>query len=685
MLKRNKYKSVYRTYKDSIDKDFYVPCFSESIALYRAAGYFSLHSLVLSIDGLIRFIKNDGKIELICSPELTQSDAELIDACVSLDKEHITKSLIDVITGSKLTDEEICQLDIICNMLSEGQLSIKIAFQPMGIYHEKYGIFVDEFGDKIYFNGSLNETKYAFIHNHESILVLPSWDSETNRLTAENELADFNRLWNGEEESVVIMDFPEAVQEQLLTYYKRSHTLSEAIDNYIITHAVPEKKTLFSYQQKAIEQFCANGYHHFYEMATGTGKTFTAIKTIEALRKERAEKKFVIIVVPQIDLQTQWEAALREEGYDKIFLFGGLCSSFDQTIAQATIAFCTGDYDVICVAVFDTFFSKVYTKLQRLTPLFIIVDEAHNLTKGNLGILKELNPQYKLGLSATIQRFSEAESLEIAKFFTPNETFYYGIEDAIENNFLSQYEYYPIIVRLTEDETEAFQLKSRLLAQELNKKEKDRDPEVIDKLRRERSLILKQASEKLTKLSELTTSGYNFVNSVVYCGQGKDEDGERIIDAVTHILYENNLVVSQFTSNTKDRKRVLYEFEHGYFDTLVAIKCFDEGVDVPKLDKIYIMASDSALRQTVQRRGRVLRKCKESGKTIAYIYDMLVLPALKAGSYGCEGLLKIELSRAREYNRLALNKETNELTFREIEQKYHITLNEQIDYETEPD
>jgi len=315
--------------------------------------------------------------------------------------------------------------------------------------------------------------------------------------------------------------------------------------------------------------------------------------------------------------------------------------------------------------------------------LFLIVDEAHNLTKGNLSALVKLNPKYKLGLSATIQRFSESESEAIARFFTPGDTFYYGIEDAIDNDFLSKYEYHPIFVRLNEDENEKFLFKSKLLAQEMNKKEPDQ--EVIDKLRRERSLILKQASNKLVKLRELTDNGYNFVNSVVYCGQGKDGEGESIIDSVTRVLYDKGLVVSQFTSHTLDRKRVLYEFEHGFFDTLAAIKCFDEGVDVPKLDKIYIMASDSALRQTVQRRGRVLRKCKESGKTIAYIYDMVVLPAVEAGTYGCEGLLKIELSRAREYNRLALNKDENEARFCEIENDYHITIENVTDYESEPD
>lgn len=684
MLNKRVYKPIYRTHKDSIDQDFYVPCFSESVKLDRAAGYFSLHSLTLSIDGIIRFIRNGGRINLICSPELSQADVELIDACVSLDKEHITKSLLESITGVKLTDEELSQLDVICNMLEEDVLKVRIAYQPLGIFHEKFGIFIDKEGNKVYFIGSLNETKRAFVFNHESISVYYSWQSEYTSNIIDGEQRYFDSLWNNQEESVEVIDFPEAVEKELFNCYKRSDTLKAAIDNYISNHITKEKKTLYSYQEEAVRQFCENGYQHFYEMATGTGKTFTSIKTIQTLEKKCEETLFVVICVPQIDLQVQWANALQEEGYDKVYLFGGVGKSFDQTIAEATIDFHSEEKNVICVSVYETFFSKVYAEIQRIPSLFLIVDEAHNLTKDNLSTLIKLNPKYKLGLSATIQRFNEGESEAIAKFFTSSDTFYYGIEDAIENDFLSKYEYHPIFVRLNENENNKFLMKSKQLAQELNKEEYDK--ELVDKLRRERSLILKQASNKLVKLRELVTEeGYDFVNSVVYCGQGKDSEGESIIDSVTKALYENGLIVSQFTSHTLDRKRVLYEFEHGFFDTLAAIKCFDEGVDVPKLDKIYIMASDSALRQTVQRRGRVLRKCKESGKTIAHIYDMVVLPALELGTYGCEGLLRIELSRAREYNRLALNKEENESIFIEIENNYHITIDNVTDYESEPD
>ena len=683
MLNRLSFKPIYRTHKDSIDKDFYVPCFTESVELYRAVGFFSLHSLTLSIDGLIRFVEKAGKINLICNPELSREDVELIEASISIDNEKVTESLLRSILGCHVSDKEISQLDVVCNMIAEGKLSIKVAYQPLGIFHEKFGIFVDERNNKVYFNGSLNETAAGFLCNQESIAVSCSWKYEEVEKFIEDEINYFNNLWDGKEKGVLVIDFPEAAKNQLLACYKKSDSLEEAINAYIKSKNGQKTKKLYPYQEDAIQQFCDNGYHHFYEMATGTGKTFTSVKTIKRLKKECKEKLFVVVCVPQIDLQAQWESALQEEGYDKVYLFGGNGTSFDKTIAEATISYYTDEEDVICIAVYDTFFSKMYSEIRKIGSLFIIVDEAHNLTKGNLSTLVKMNPRYKLGLSATIQRFSESESEAIVSFFTTGDTFYYGIEDAIENDFLSKYEYHPIFVRLTEEENDKFQFKSKLLAQELNKKEPDLD--AIDKLRRERSLILKQASGKIEKLRELTEEGANFVNSVVYCGQGKDDEGEYIIDSVTRVLYDKGLVVSQFTSRTVNRKRVLYEFEQGYFDTLVAIKCFDEGVDVPKLDKIYIMASDSALRQTVQRRGRVLRKCKESGKTIAYIYDMVVLPAIEAGTYGSDGLLKIELSRAKEYNRLALNKDANEIIFSDIEDTYHITITEFQKYESEPD
>ena len=435
MLRKIKYKPVYRTYNNCIEKEFYVPSYYESLRLNRAAGYFSLYSLLLSIDGIIRFIRNKGQINIICSPDLSQSDAELIDACLSLDKEHITKSLIESIVGSLLSEDEIGQMDIICNMLSDGILKIKIAYMPLGIFHEKFGIFIDSDHNMVYFNGSLNETKRALEYNHESIRVDWTWRSAEAKLIIENENAYFESLWNNQVNSVCVIDFPEAVKNELFNRYKRSETLITAIDNYIQGNSSKKgKKNLYNFQEDAITQFFNNNGRHFYEMATGTGKTFTSIKTIERLRGQSEEKLFVVICVPQIDLQSQWERALNDEGFDKVYLFGGNGNDYDRTISEASIAFHTEDKDVVCVSVYDTFFAKVYQKIRNISNFFIIVDEAHNLTQGNINILKQLKPRYRLGLSATIERYHEEESLDIRRFFSEEPPFHFGIERMSKND-----------------------------------------------------------------------------------------------------------------------------------------------------------------------------------------------------------------------------------------------------------
>ena len=143
------------------------------------------------------------------------------------------------------------------------------------------------------------------------------------------------------------------------------------------------------------------------------------------------------------------------------------------------------------------------------------------------------------------------------------------------------------------------------------------------------------------------------------------------IDRVTNILSnDSKLTVSKYTFDTKKREEVLAEFQKGTYSTLVAIKCFDEGLDVPSLDKLYILASDGSKRQTIQRRGRVLRVCKESGKTKAIIYDMIVLPP-ECSCRCWSRLLENELIRFRAYSELADNKEELFLQIKQLEEFYN--------------
>ena len=510
----------------------------------------------------------------------------------------------------------------------------------------------------------------------ESFTVLKSWDG--NEATIREEEAYFESLWDNKNPEVQVLSFPDAVQRHLFENYKKSESLEVAVSRFKCHVNSSGKRQLWDYQIKAVDGFVANGYRHFYEMATGTGKTFTAIKTIERLRNVIVNNLFVIICVPQIDLQANWAKELNKEGHSKLYFLGGLNDSkgTDQDFDKAIISYNRKKESIVfCIAIYDTFFAKYYNRLSGIQDLMMLIDEAHNLSPAQIKKLP-IEAKYRLGLSATIERFNPLETKGILSYFLPEgkSTFFYGIEDAIENKYLSRYEYHPILVRLSENEFRKYQNKTKQIATLLS--EDAPDMEEVNKRRMERSLIVKQASNKLLELDGLILNKevYSFKNAVVYCGAGKSEDLQ-IIDAVTAALNNfGHYRVSQFTSKTPDRVSVLREFENGFYDTLVAIRCFDEGVDCPKLDKIYIMSSETSMRQTVQRRGRVLRKCRETGKTLAYIYDMLVLPPTDYETgMGVTSLIVNELTRAREYARLAENKDENLAVFRKIENSFSIS------------
>lgn len=682
MLKNNKYLKVYRNIFDNFESDFYLPSYYESIELNRASGFFSLSSLIFSIDGIIKLTKKNGKIKIICNPFLSDDDIELIQKGMENSNKIALQKIIYQIENESLSLNEQLKLDIICNLISCGSIEIKIAFMKSGIYHEKFGIFVDEEYNMVYFNGSSNETLNGKLYNGESILTYTSWEDNNNILSEYNY---FKSLWNNQIEKITVLDFDELLKLNLFKKYKKSDDLNEAINKYISSTKTTKKK-LHDYQELAINEFIANDYSHLYEMATGTGKTFTAIKTIEKVFLDKGNV-FTIVCVPQIDLQAQWLSAFEEAGFKNVYLFGGLVDSkkTDKNLSEAKISYFTGDEGIICISVYDTFFNKIYTELNNIDNLFLVFDEVHNLTPQNINRMPT-NVKYKLGLSATVERYSDLETKLILDYFVKEncKPYYYGLESAIENKYLSRYEYHPIFVNLDFEDFIKYKNKSKSIATLYNLKEEDRDYERINRLKNERSLIVKQSRSKIEKLKELiyTNTPNIFKNSVVYCGQGKDEDDDSIIDRVTKILsFEGNLSVSQFTSKTVDRVRVLYEFENDYFDTLVAIKCFDEGVDVPKLDKIYIMSSDSSLRQTIQRRGRVLRKCSERGKEKAYIYDMVVLPPSSVDyGPGVKPLVLNEFRRCREYVRLATNKIQVEEILDDYLDKYGIG-EEEVEYE----
>ena len=681
-------KRIYRSKADNLCKDFLIPLLARSKRYDRGVGYFSINILEELSEGLIPYIKNGGIIRIVTSVELKPEDLSIISQGYSIAKDKLTSLLVQEIERD-IDEVNRLGLDLICNLIAAKIIEIKVAYLPDGgIYHEKIGLLEDSNGNSIWFTGSPNETYNGYRKNVETLTVIKSWIDGVDDINEQKEY--FENLWENKDNSIEVFDFPDAATNKLFSKYRESSDYYEVIKKIEESFDVPDNKVkkLYPYQEDAIKYFLNNNYHGFYEMATGTGKTFTAVKTIQYINENNiCDPLYVVILVPQVDLQEQWKREFVSLGLQP-YLFGGITESKDweDDFNRSIIDFYTSNGLIVSICIYDTYFSKIQEKIDTVDiEKMIVVDEAHELSKNQVKKLSDTY-NYKLGLSATPERHSRLETHNIVNYFTKGiDTYKYSIDEAIENNFLSHYEYHPIFINLIDEEFDEYKEKTKKLIIELNRKPEEKDELKIQEISNERASIVKKAKNKTAKLNEMIRSGkYNFCNSVVYCGQGKETDTDnRIIDIVTEYLHQGGLKVSQFTSKTKDRTRVLVEFENGYYDTLIAIKCFDQGVDVPKLDKIYILSSDALIRQTIQRRGRVLRKCKETGKEIAYIFDMIALPPndLIEG-IGVKPLVAKEIKRMTEYARLADNKLYSFKLIDELVYKYNITEDSDDEQET---
>ena len=290
----------------------------------------------------------------------------------------------------------------------------------------------------------------------------------------------------------------------------------------------------------------------------------------------------------------------------------------------------------------------------------LIMDEAHRFTKRDESIKKEY--KYMLGLSATpFSGLSSESGNELMKFFG-GKVYDLPIEKALENHFLVPYNYIPIFVEATPEEEDLFRYYTSVMAGCWSNGiclDKDK----FNIARRGRLRVISTAGNKFDNIDMILDHVDVNNHFVVYCGDGKLFDsskGEdiRYISKIKEVLDRRGCKASQFTAteNMYTRMQLVESFNKGEIDVLAAIRCLDEGINIPSIKSALILSSNDDYREFVQRRGRILRLY--DGKQFANIYDVIVLP-----DSDNEAWAKIELRRYREYARLAINKDVllNEL------------------------
>lgn len=699
----------YKTNNNDIVKEFYLPLLKESVLYKRAVGFFSSTALIELSKGISGLIKNGGKIKFIVSPLLSQEDIDAIQRGYD-ERDIIKQSLLREFKEPK-NDSESERLNWLAYLIADGHLEIKVAFTPpnkaTGMYHEKIGVLYDKNYNKVAFTGSMNETINAFHNNYESIVVFNSMVEEDVQRVDDLE-RDFDSLWDGRENNITVVDFPSVVKEKLLSYKKDSielsideldmeNTIEQSLYNKPGIPLIPRGVFLHDYQEEAITKWAANNYSGIFDMATGTGKTFTGLGAAARLFADK-KKAAIIIVCPYQHLVEQWvEDIVKFNMIPTIGYSASKQTDWKRRLQNDIMDFKLGVIKAFCFVTTNATFSSefVQTQLNKLgKDTLLIVDEAHNFGATNLRLT--LNPkfEYRLALSATLDRHGDEEGTRALYDYFGDKCIEYGLERAIRENKLTPYYYYPCVVYLTENELEKYRDISKRIAKQChpNKSGKVEITELGKKLLIERARIVAGAFNKVDLLKKLMNDYRDDTHILVYCGAARntdfsadmselDTDGERQIVLVSKMLgNELGMKVTHFTSSESamEREQIKEQFSNADpYQAIVAIKCLDEGVNIPSIKTAFILASSTNPKEYIQRRGRVLRKAPN--KPFAKIYDFITLPTPLDYVNGDSemarldlGLIKREIVRMKEFGEISKNPSEADRLIKELSEIYKL-------------
>ena len=642
MLKDISLKIFYSTSSDDIGKKFFYPCLSNSIEYKRGVGYFTSGWLSQNSKGLARFIQNGGKAKYIISPIIDKEDLKYLQG--QFDNEIIDKNLINNLDFLEKELKENTK-NLLGWIVYDGLIEFRFAIPKKDLYggdfHDKFGVFIDEESNLVTFNGSMNETLKGFL-NSESINVFCSWKDQTSKEMCGILNNRFDTLWNNQDENIFVYKINDVIKNRLIKFRKKERPYKLSHKELLFN----SKIKLRDYQLKAYENWKNNGNSGILSMATGSGKTITAFNIIHNVVLK--EKIPIVVVVPYQHLVTQCSKEAKKFGIEFVECFNNSNIWFEKALKRVKS-------NPFFITTNKTFTSdKFQYILKSLKELFLIVDEVHNFGSHNTRKFFSDNAKYKLGLTATPNRYFDEEGTNFLLDYFGGIVFEFRLEDAIKKGFLTSYKYYPVIVYLTEEEENKYIELSKKIAKISTREEKNDD--LLQMLLIKRTKIIKQAINKIYRLKKLIKEK-NLVDTkynLFYCDSGKINN-KKMVDEVYEILRYMGMNVQKFTSfdtiSKEERQNLLKSFEEGIVEGLVAIKCLDEGVDAPAVKRAFLLSSSGNPKEFIQRRGRVLRK--HPSKEFSEIYDFIVVPK-NLDKYSKNYFLN-ELKRYKEFAKLALN------------------------------
>ena len=582
----------YQTNSEWEPAGFFSEALCNATSFDLMLGFFSSTAINVLSYGFASFIYNGGKMRMIINDILSSDDVGAISmAHDGNDLPFFDLNNLEQLSYT-LNKRDRHFFECLAWLIRNNRIEIRIIrmVNGSGIAHTKCGIFSDDV-NCVGFEGSVNFSLSAFMHNKESLGVYCDWNGYADKGRINGIKKSFDKAFNGFDSDV---EFVEVVD---LKGYSNAHFQEKKIDELLndelslidneIGRDIPETvKTALEntkakvkrdiekireekialnsphfpypdgprpYQKEAFEKWKTNGQKGFFAMATGTGKTITSLNCLLEIYNRLGYYK-AIIVCPTVLLVDQWAIECRKFGFNNIIKIYSQSADWKKDVAnvqlmeQLNMGKTSIDY-IIIVTYASLVKPNVYSKLFGFPKgrVLLIADEAHNMGAHQLcKLIPKIPYSRRIGLSATPKRqFDDRGNNQIARFFGFKDeeyTYSYTMAEAINNGVLCRYFYYPHLVSLTYTEYEEYLELSNKIAKYIKYNgDEFKDYPLLTALLIKRKRIVHKAVNKQSMFRDILTDHFEEKKSLkytlIYVPEGSSSD---IDDEVSRDLYEED-------------------------------------------------------------------------------------------------------------------------------------------------
>lgn len=598
------------TSDNDLDKEFYIPCLKWATKYDRGVGYFTSGWISKNSIGLAEFANNHGKARWITSPILDERDYNAIKSAtdihnIALYFQELLSCCVNRLAEEIAADTQNALGWMVYDNILEFRFAIPTKKLIDGDFHDKFGIFYNENGECLSFSGSVNDSSKGF-SNYESIKVFKSWEGMFPYVNAD--MQRFEKLWNNFDDNLRVLACSDAIRENLIKLRKADRPYNNK--------KTDSSSDLWKHQDEAIKAFLdvKNG---ILEMATGTGKTRTALRIISQLLNHGKIKR-VIITMYGNDLLRQWEKEVLSALDADIQVYRYFESAYKEL---PSFLLCKKK----CVLIISRDATRLSECIDRMvmripnvySDTMFVFDEVHGLGSESLrsSLSGKILPfQYRLGLSATPDReYDDAGNEFILQEVGPI-VFKFSLEDAIRKGILCEFSYFPLEYELTNEEKQA----KRAIIARYSAQRKNGIFVNEEDMYRDLARVNKTSIAKLPLFQAFICKKPEVLDRCII-----------FVETREYGVYIQNTLIQRFpefhTYYGEDDVDNLRKFGIGALNCLITCKKISEGVDIKSVKNIILFSSDRGRLVTTQRIGRSLRTNPNDPTKRANVVDFICI------------------------------------------------------------